>query len=262
MEFRSLCHELAQYDLDVLALQETNLNTGEFRHRDKLKEILQQEFGMVKLVTACTPIRTDSAYKPGGVMLAIVGPSTHRVVETKADPYGRWCSATLTGKDHRLIHIYSIYQSVDQPDGFSGTRTYYDQQWEILKMADHTDPKPRQQLIDDLSAELRQRRKPQTDFILLGDFNETVGMDMTLMASICASFQLVDAVTARHPTCYNTPTYNRGSRRLDYGLISATLLPLLRESGLNQFQEVSTSDHRAVFLQLDKHELFQTGNPV
>eukprot|EP00980_Cylindrotheca_fusiformis_P019192 scaffold6520_cov240-Cylindrotheca_fusiformis.AAC.1 len=86
----SLCHELlAQFDLDVIAIQETNLHTGIFRHRDRVNNILKQEFGIVKMITACSPVQTDTAYKPGGVLLAVVGPSAHRVVSTNADPYGR-----------------------------------------------------------------------------------------------------------------------------------------------------------------------------
>eukprot|EP00980_Cylindrotheca_fusiformis_P012921 scaffold3229_cov140-Cylindrotheca_fusiformis.AAC.1 len=68
--FRSLCHDLSPYEVDVIALQETNLNTGLYDHREQVKNILQQEFGTVKMIMACTPLRSSTAYKPGGVLLA------------------------------------------------------------------------------------------------------------------------------------------------------------------------------------------------
>eukprot|EP00980_Cylindrotheca_fusiformis_P031801 scaffold26994_cov313-Cylindrotheca_fusiformis.AAC.1 len=82
------------------------------------------------------------------------------------------------------------------------------------------------------------------------------------MASICSRHQLVDAVTSRHPHACNTPTYSRGTKRLDYALLSPDLLPFLQASGLNQFNEVSTSDHRAIFLDLERSSLLRTGIPL
>eukprot|EP00980_Cylindrotheca_fusiformis_P026507 scaffold16318_cov93-Cylindrotheca_fusiformis.AAC.1 len=82
------------------------------------------------------------------------------------------------------------------------------------------------------------------------------------MASICSRHNLVDAVTARHPHACHTPTYSRGTKRLDYALISPELIPFLHASGLNQFNEVSTSDHRALFLDFDRSGILRTGVPL
>eukprot|EP00980_Cylindrotheca_fusiformis_P014650 scaffold3984_cov87-Cylindrotheca_fusiformis.AAC.1 len=77
-EFRGFCHDLAPFGIDIMALQETNLNTGLYSHRMTVKSILQQEFGTVKMITACTPLRSTMAYKPGGVLLAALGDCAHR----------------------------------------------------------------------------------------------------------------------------------------------------------------------------------------
>jgi hypothetical protein len=48
-----------------------------------------------------------------------------------------------------------------------------------------------------------------------------------------------------------TPTYIRGTKRLDYCLLSPCLAPFVRASGINRFNECYHSDHRALFLDID-----------
>eukprot|EP00980_Cylindrotheca_fusiformis_P012818 scaffold3153_cov92-Cylindrotheca_fusiformis.AAC.2 len=157
------------------------------------------------MIMACTPLRLSStAYKPGGVLTAL-GDCAHRVVATDADPFGRWCSMTITGKNQQLMRIYSIYQCVDQSSmsGIVGAQTYIAQQWELLKASGITQPQPRrQQLIQDLQKELQAIRN-NTHLVLLGDFNKTIGRDPTLMATICSRQNLVDAVSYTHPSAYS-----------------------------------------------------------
>eukprot|EP00980_Cylindrotheca_fusiformis_P030494 scaffold24909_cov186-Cylindrotheca_fusiformis.AAC.1 len=192
-EFRGFCHDLAPFGIDIMALQETNLNTGLYSHRMTVKSILQQEFGTVKMITACTPLRSTTAYKPGGVLLAALGDCAHRVIATEAEPMGRWCSMTLTGKNQQLLKVYCVYQSVEHSDtsGIVSNQTYFAQQWEMLKTAGIPQPKPRQQLIADLSKDLQASANKSTRFIVLGDFNETIGKNPSLMASVCSQFNLV-----------------------------------------------------------------------
>eukprot|EP00980_Cylindrotheca_fusiformis_P026659 scaffold16811_cov98-Cylindrotheca_fusiformis.AAC.1 len=170
---------------------------------------------------------------------------------------------TITGKQHQLLQVYCIYQSVDQTNtsGIVGEKTYFSQQWEVLHGMGVSQPQPRTRLIQDLQKELCNLPSDRR-FILLGDFNETIGRDPNLMASICSRHNLVDAVTARHPHACHTPTYSRGTKRLDYALISPELIPFLHASGLNQFNEVSTSDHRALFLDFDRSGILRTGVPL
>jgi hypothetical protein len=82
------------------------------------------------------------------------------------------------------------------------------------------------------------------------------------MASICSTVGLTEAIEHLHPTVADIPTYNRGRRRLDYCLISHSLLPTITAAGLNQFYEISSSDHRAVFLDLHLGHLFRLTTPI
>jgi hypothetical protein len=145
----------------------------------------------------------------------------------------------------------------------AGPNTYIKQLWKTLRLAGHDEPKPRKQLIHDLKAELQEGHRKGLQFLLLGDFNEVIGQSPELMASICSELSLIDTIGYFHPgDATSTPTYNRGSRRLDYGLITQALLPSISASGMNTFGEISTSDHRALFLDFNSAELFKLQTPM
>jgi endonuclease/exonuclease/phosphatase family metal-dependent hydrolase len=258
--FRELCDRLNTHNVDVIALQEINLDTTQYQVTQKILRILKETFGAVKLVTASTPVQKDTTWKPGGVLLAVVGSCSHRVTSTQRDPIGRWCSITLACRNKQSIRIYSAYQCVDVRH--SGENTYYTQLWRLLRDTGERFPIPRKRFISDLRAELISVQRADTTFIVLGDFNETIGTDPDLMASICSSIGLSEAVEHLHPAAENIPTYNRGRRRLDYCLVSHSLLPAIAAAGLNQFHEISSSDHRALFLDLHMGQLFRLATPI
>jgi endonuclease/exonuclease/phosphatase family metal-dependent hydrolase len=258
--FRELCDRLQSHKVDIIALQEINLDTTQYRVTQSILQVLQETFGAVKMVTASTPVQKERTYKPGGVLLAVVGACSHRVTATQRDPMGRWCSINLAGRDSTNVRIYSAYQCVDAR--YSGDNTYYNQLWRLLRDTGERYPVPRKRFISDLCAELTRVQRDKTSLIVLGDFNETIGTDPDLMASICSTIGLSEAIEHLHPTAADTPTYNRGRRRLDYCLISHSLLTAITGAGLNQFHEISNSDHRAVFLDLHLGHLFRLTTPI
>jgi hypothetical protein len=215
------------------------------------------------MITASTPVtKASTTSKPGGVLLAIVGSCSHRVTTTQRDPFGRWCSATLAGRNQQDVRIYSAYQCVDDDINHTGDNTYYAQLWRLFREKTDRYPQPRRRFIKDLLAELITAKHANIALIILGDFNENIGTNPNLMASICSSIGLSDAVEHIHPQSENVPTYIRGRRRLDYGLLSHSLLPAVTASGLNQFHEISSSDHRALFIDLQLNHIFHPTTPI
>ena len=174
-EFRELCDRLHKHNVDIIALQEINLDTTQFAVRQKILHVLKETFGAVKLILASTPVRKETTWKPGGVLLAIVGSCSQRVTTTQRDPYGRWCSATLAGRDNQDIQIYSAYQCVDVKARHTGDNTYYTQLWKLFRDDGERQPQPRQRFISDLRTELLAVKQKRVSVIVLGDFNETIG---------------------------------------------------------------------------------------
>jgi hypothetical protein len=82
----------------------------------------------------------------------------------------------------------------------------------------------------------------------VGDFNESLGDDPKLLASITSSFCLADPHSSRHGAASDVPTYIRGRKRLDYCLLDVLLLDHVIACGINLFNEIYHSDHRAVLI--------------
>jgi hypothetical protein len=98
----ALCLALKPYSVGAIALQETNLDFTKQLIPDAVESILSEHFGTICLVTSTSCVCSPSAWKPGGVLLAILGQWLHSVATTHSDDLGRWASTTFTGRDSRL----------------------------------------------------------------------------------------------------------------------------------------------------------------
>jgi hypothetical protein len=125
------------------------------------------------------------------------------------------------------------------------------QQWQLLRLSGVLQPNPRQQTIDDLTADVERRQNNRETVIIVGDFNKQVSDDPNLIASTCAQFNLFEALDDNHGDEAMVPTYIRGFKRLDYNFLQQEVQPFLLASGLNRSNECVHSDHRATFLDIN-----------
>jgi hypothetical protein len=181
-----LCLALVPHNVGAIALQETNLDFTQRSIRDSVETIFHENFGAVHLVTSTSCIRSPSTWKPGGVLLGVLGKWSHSVMSTSGDDLGRWAFATFSGHDGRSFTLYLVYNCVDARITDVGPTTAFAQQWQLLRLAGVTAPKPRLQCVQDLSRDIRTRHRNDEDIMVVADFNEALGKDPTLMASICA----------------------------------------------------------------------------
>jgi hypothetical protein len=222
-ELHELCLTLIDYKVGIIALQEVNLNLNRPAIRSAIEQVFVEHFGICKLVLATSPCHSPTAWKPGGTLLVVLGSWSHAVTHTGHDSLGRWCRATLSGRDGSLITVYSVYNVVKTSIAQAGPSTIFAQQWQVLRTTGIKDPNPRKQCITDLKKEIDETRQMGSEIILVGDFNEDVGADPDLMASVCAHCDLYDVLADRHPDQVDTTTYIHGQHRLDYAFASHTL---------------------------------------
>jgi hypothetical protein len=104
-------------------------------------------------------------------------------------------------------------------------------------------------------------RTPVDCVVIVGDFNETLGTNPKLMASVCAEHKLFDAHAHYHGSGANIPTYARGTKRLDYGIATTNLEQYIDACGFNLFNEHLHSDHRASFKDIRLKECFGHNPP-
>jgi hypothetical protein len=261
-EFHELCHSLKQHSVGILAIQEVNQNLLDRNIYNQIEDVLKLHFGACVLVSSTTPIRSPTAWKPGGTILAVLGTWSHTVTTVSSDSLGRWCKATLSGRDGSLLSVYSLYNVVKTDISKAGPATIYAQQWQLLRLSGHDNPDPRQQCIDDFKVAVLQEQSIGSEIVILGDQNEVVGDDPELMASVCAACNLYDPFSDLYPDQADTPTYVRGRKRLDWVFVSRSLSPSIDAVGYNRYNLLYHSDHRAIFLDLAKRESLGLSSPI
>jgi endonuclease/exonuclease/phosphatase family metal-dependent hydrolase len=78
--------------------------------------------------------------------------------------------------------------------------------------------------------------------ILAGDFNESLDAGTSNMSKICQDIGLSDVFSIRHPDIPEPATYIRGSRRIDYFLVSATVLASVETTLSNSVLRLTTEE--------------------
>jgi endonuclease/exonuclease/phosphatase family metal-dependent hydrolase len=244
-------YQMSEIRADVFAFAETKVNSNQQVIRTLFHSAKQQVWNtrQCKLMFGHTAVSFEGPNKPGGLLLGVTNCLVGRVRHSYSDPYGRWCGCALLGRDTRTVHIIVAYQAV-QDSGNYGATTFYEQQRTLLRQAGISNPSPRKIFIQDLTSHVQQLRQQNCDIILMGDFNEEVGSKPNGMQSVLEAGHLTDCHVHRHGLATETPTYARGSRRVDYVFLSQRLLPHLAHCGTEPFNHRIFSDHRGLFLDL------------
>jgi hypothetical protein len=147
---------------------------------------------------------------------------------------GRWCGATLLGKQTKKYTIICAYQ-VPLVTGTSGPSTSHTQQMLMLKLADKVNQRPHHHLCKDLTYLLQEHIKEDCKIILMGDFSDELGSSLRGITPVVTDCNLVDVYAARHGLEDKVPTYARGRKRLDYILMTPTIASYATRSGADPF---------------------------
>jgi hypothetical protein len=148
------------------------------------------------MASATSCISAPWLCKPGGVVLAILGPwAQHIAAKTSRDDLGRWASATMTGSDGNSFTLISLYNVVNVQLQNAKPSTIFAQKYRLLRLAGVLIPNSRQQCIDDLHRTVAKMIANQEAVMIMGDFNESLGSDPRLMGSVCASHDLFDVIS-------------------------------------------------------------------
>ena len=254
-----LCSIIHELSCDVVGFAEVKLDVTKYSVKSILYDTFRSQFQSIKLSTSTSPIPFEGFYKPGGTLLLTVNEVNCRYRHQYQDSLGRWSTISMNGRHNRIVHFISIYQVVDKAT--SGPYTAYQQQNSALRLADR-DVTPRQAFIQDFYTYLTGLKTPETQFVVMGDFNEVVGLDISGFASITRDFDLVDIHGHYHSNETEVPTYARGTTRLDFVFCSAPLLPAVEACGIEPFNQHIFSDHRALFVDWDTSLLFGSATPT
>jgi hypothetical protein len=259
-DFMELCDEAATMQADMIAGTEHNLDARKYYVRKVCYEtcMKNRQVGHYKLQMSSTSIEAATLYKPGGTLLLARGNSVARIIEGGDDDMGRWSFIRMAARGNRVVSIITAYQPCDVRGTPKGKFTVHAQQTSILREKYMADPKPnpRKYFRKDLMAFLKSLKAKGDDLIVIGDFNEALGNDPAGMSKICRELILSDVMKMRHGTSDEPATYARGTKRLDYVLMSQRCAIAVRKCGYEPFNHRLFSDHRGMFVDMDTEMLF------
>lgn len=249
-EYLLCLQHMSDVSTDIFLLSETNLDWRSYQVYKSLSQHRRSLFQHSKQVTASSSIRFSTPYQPGGVATILKDHTVGRFHSSLSDDLGRWTIVNLSIRNSTVLSIVTCYQVCAQRPQNAGPKTAFMQQWTSLRNNDTTSPNPRKQFIKDLDRQLEILQEQGNFILLCGDFNESMGDNHLGLDMLLNKYSLRDAVDYLHGES-EVPTYSRGTRRLDYMFANPGLLPAIKRSGIPSFDHVYTSDHRAVFVDLD-----------
>jgi hypothetical protein len=130
----------------------------------------------------------------------------------------------------------------------------------IYKLNNIREPDPKKIFIEDLTKLVKKARMEEKDIILTGDFNEMVGDDPNGMVKVLSAGGLTDAHSHQHGIVDIT-TYTRGTKRLDYVLVTPRLVDHILRSGYEPFHARIASNHRGYFVDFNLAEFLDRQLP-
>ena len=177
---------------------------------------------------------------------------------------GRWASITLLGRLRAKITVVCTYQVVDIR-GSSGPSTAFTQQLLMLKRQQRESQRPRREYQKDLQSFLKSKINDDHEIVLCGDLNEDLNEELGRttggMTQLASDLGLIDIHTRELGLDHEVPTYARGTKRLDYILMTEQIASHTTNCGAEPFNHRFYSDHRGIWVDLELLGLFDRNLP-
>lgn len=254
-----VCDVIAGINADIACFTEINTDTNKFHIRRKMETVANRHLNQSRLITATSKHQTSTTYKPGGTAIMACGAITSTIKSHSRDRMGRWTSMRLTTSTPRHIRIIVAYQVCQNPRPGTNTAAAQQRAQIIEEQATTTNAtriSPRASFISDMQAFIHQCQENGDDIILLGDFNEEINAASSGMERLASACGLADLFSIRLGNPTTPPTYQRGTKRIDYILMTPRLLNYVAAAGYDPFGYRIPSDHRGFFVDLHTEALF------
>ncbi len=122
-----------------------------------------------------------------------------------------------------------------------------------------TQKHPRQRFIEDLEAQiLGWQEKLSCEVILCIDANDDLSKSYKGLSVLVDACQLINI----HPDNVNTPTYSEGQNKIDHIFGTRGIARAMTQNGITGYATGIPSDHRGLFIDLFRSELFEKMNPL
>jgi hypothetical protein len=279
-EFMFSLHLCNEVGVGAICLAETNLNWHYYQHTAALRRCLHRNWSSSKFQTSVPDEKFIGNYQPGGTTSIITDRWTSRIVQYGMDPFGlgRWSYVILRWKSETNICIITAYRVCN--DKTTGPKTAYQQQKRQLSALLRQENgiinvDPFRQFVLDLHSWIASVQEDGTQIVLCLDNNEEISPNQGQLINmgsstkpiihqshdgrletLACSVGLIYIISYLHPSTTYPATYIRGRKRIDLILISASLLPAVKRSGILPYNSMFQGDHRPCYIDLDADEAF------
>jgi hypothetical protein len=171
---------------------------------------------------------------------------------------GRWSYTKFAGTRGKIITVITAYQVCNTPVTTTTKKkssTAGAQEARMMRQQGITGTHPCKQFHKDLLNFLQACKAQREELLLTGNFSEALGTNISGMKKICLDLGLADILRNHHDT-EDTPTYVRGTTRINYALATPHVSAACTSCGYKPFQYRFPGDHRGMFLDFNTNALF------
>ena len=241
----------------VFGIQETNRNFERHNMVHSFHNIIKGTSTHHRGAVSSARLGFNSNYQPGGTAVSVRNEWATRFLNKGSDDIGRWSWLTLVGRGNTKVTFISGYRVCEgATEAALPSKTVRAQQEWIY--ADRGAPSVdlRDQFVKDLGKMIRNLQVQGHDIVLMIDANEGIGHG-TGVDQILHSCNLVDAHSLAQTLIAPPPTYQRGTKKIDYIMISPRLVHAVRAVSILAPHDGYLSDHRSLVVDFDARTLFE-----
>jgi hypothetical protein len=246
---------MEELKIDIMGMAETN-RPWTPEQRALHDAYMNRRFRASRTVYTAAPTDQHNAtWQAGGNLITVNGEITGRIDGHMRDKWGRFCWYSFQGKRNEGVVVIVAYRVCQEKHHKPGKHTAYHQQYVALRESGCRDPNPRQQILDDLSDLIQEKRALGYCPILMIDANGdyTQGHDVKL-ATFLTRTHLSDPYRDHYPNPIRT--YIRGSSRIDYIFMDRALTHSIINIGYLASHEGAESDHVLAYVDMNQQSMF------
>ena len=247
---------LHSLDTSAFLFQEINTDFKIKKAQDNFDRTIKKFYPNNFYTTSNTSIPAPSStWLPSGTMSALLHTWTGAKISSGRDyPLGRWSWITMQGSQDRIITLVSAYR-VNPGRASMGACSTFKQQYHLMLQQNIDTPDPRRQTILDLQEFLQTKIDQREEIILSIDANETMLQHQTDPSSIYSMTKQLGLINLADtiPTPQESHT---GGRLIDFCLVTPNITSALESFGYLPYSQITTTDHRMYFLDLNVTKLF------
>jgi hypothetical protein len=257
----NIAEQIQHIGATIAGLIETNVDWKSGGSQKKCNNIFRKYWTRIAVASSSSDRRQGSVYQPGGTYSLVTSPWAARSLIGKDDSgMGRWSLITIMGRSSKVVTFIMAYR-VDGTRNTKGPFTAYSQQLYLLEEKDAVNTDPITNFYNDLRVVVNNLKQKNHEIVIMIDANACLEDNNNMFTKWVSELQLIDPLTARHGTERQPATFQGGKKRIDYFLMTKGLFKHVTQAGILPFQSFFTSDHRALFIDIDL-AAFLNGEPT